>query len=152
MGGFFIDGVSAVRSLFAMEREAEAVVARYSRNEPARWDAASGTESWLEDRLLSLFNKEPKLRGRFRCNVPIGPYRPDFVFTDLRFCVEADGVEWHSSEEDMHSDCVRDLALARMGWHVFRLWHVEIVDTPDIAVDRVIARMQSARLFQRGSR
>lgn len=120
-------------------REALEIASQYGHREPARWARAGAPESWLEEKLIGLMNGDIRLRGTFRCNVPIGPYRPDIVFTDVRLCVEADGMEWHSSTEAVRRDYIRDWALAMMGWRVYRLRHQEITWTPDIAVDRIVA-------------
>lgn len=57
---------------------------------------------------------------RPQCQVPIGRYRPDFVWPDRRLVVEADSWETHGTRKAFEDDRRKTAELSAMGWTVLR--------------------------------
>jgi very-short-patch-repair endonuclease len=82
------------------------------------------------------------LRGRrlshlkFRRQVPIGKYIVDFVCFERRLIVEADGSQHAESRHDQQ----RDAWLVERGFTIVRFWNVEILKTPVVVQDTILAR------------
>ena len=92
-----------------------------------RSDATTG------ERLLWRELRAGRLGVKFKRQVPIGPYIPDFVCHARRLIVEVDG--------DSHSDSARDRRRDRWfderGWFVLRLSGELVVTNMDRALDLI---------------
>jgi very-short-patch-repair endonuclease len=51
---------------------------------------------------------------------PVGKYRVDFAFPDVKLVVEVDGADFHASKEARGRDNERDRCLMLDGWRVVR--------------------------------
>ena len=99
-----------------------------------------------------------ELRGRgligYRLHARKLPGRPDLAYTRWRVAVFVDGVFWHGHpdhfdpdrasvywRDKIASNKTRDAAADKLlddsGWHVVRLWDLEILANPGKAADRV---------------
>ena len=82
------------------------------------------------------------LRGRrltalkFRRQVPLGRYIVDFVCFEYHLVVEADGSQHAESPRDL----VRDAWLAGQGFKILRFWNHEILTTPLVIQETILAR------------
>ncbi|MDT3375894.1 DUF559 domain-containing protein [Labrys neptuniae] len=82
------------------------------------------------------------LRGRrlaplkFRRQVPIGRYVVDFACFRYRLIVEADGSQHAESAHDQ----VRDSWLAAQGYTIVRFWNADILQSPTVIQDTILAR------------
>lgn len=96
---------------------------------------------------------------RFRLNVRVGRYRPDFVLPRHRLAVYVDGCFWHSCPEHepgemrgpnaarwaakLEANTVRDVAanasLITAGWRVLRIWECETRRDVRASAARVLA-------------
>ena len=82
------------------------------------------------------------LRGRglahlkFRRQVPIGRYVVDFACFRYRLIVEADGSQHAESTHDQ----VRDSWLAAQGYTIVRFWNADILQSPTVIQDTILAR------------
>jgi very-short-patch-repair endonuclease len=63
-------------------------------------------------------------------NVRIGPFRPDFLWRDLRLIVETDGWETHGTRSAFEADRARDAELRVMGYTVLRFTYRQVIDDP----------------------
>ncbi|PRH84159.1 endonuclease domain-containing protein [Labrys okinawensis] len=82
------------------------------------------------------------LRGRrlaylkFRRQVPIGRYVVDFVCLRYRLIIEADG----SQHAESTHDHIRDSWLAAQGFTIVRFWNADILQSPTVVQDTILAR------------
>jgi very-short-patch-repair endonuclease len=74
---------------------------------------------------------------KFRRQVPVGPYIPDFVCYAARLIVEADGGQHAENPRDLR----RDAELARRGFRILRLWNNDILARPEATLDAVWAAL-----------
>ncbi|THD60961.1 DUF559 domain-containing protein [Phenylobacterium sp.] len=109
-----------------MDREAAIKRARRLRRNP------SATERAVWERL-----RQRRLEGlKFRRQMPMGPYVLDFVCLRHRLAIEADG-PFH----DPVRDAERDAWLLAKGFRVLRFSNREILGSPDLVADRVLAAL-----------
>jgi very-short-patch-repair endonuclease len=98
------------------------------------------TESDLERDFLAICRRhgipEPE------CNVPIGPYRVDFLWRDQRLVVETDGYRYHRGRQAMRDDNDRDLELELRGLRVTRIDDSRIDDDPAGVATAVLGLLQ----------
>jgi len=73
---------------------------------------------------------------RFRRQHPIGPYIADFACIPLRLVVEVDG-DTHCSREELQHDRIRDDYLRNRGWHVVRIWNVDVFENLDGVLETI---------------
>lgn len=64
--------------------------------------------------------------SRPQCQLPIGRYRPDFVWPDRRLVVEADSWESHGTRKAFESDRRKDAELHALGWAVLRFTFMQM--------------------------
>jgi very-short-patch-repair endonuclease len=123
------------RTLADLGRVASAAVVRRARRAAEKRGlplddgyVADRTESDLERDLLAICRRygvpEPEV------NVPIGPYRVDFVWRAQRLVVEVDGYVYHRGRQAMRDDNDRDLELELRGLRVVRIDDSLIADDP----------------------
>lgn len=106
------------------------------------------TESDIEANFLELCARHGLPRPETQA--PIGPYRADFLWRDLRLVVEIDGRETHGGFVAFREDRVRDRAMKAGGFEVLRFAATEVAGEPSKVVREVAAAM--ARLTADGSR
>jgi very-short-patch-repair endonuclease len=111
------------------------------RNLPLDPDHQSDrTESDLERDFLAICRTfgvpEPEV------NVPIGPYRVDFLWRGHCLIVEVDGYVYHRGRQAMRDDNDRDLELARRGLRVIRIEDTRLDEDP-AGVARAILELLS---------
>jgi very-short-patch-repair endonuclease len=89
---------------------------------------AAATENDLEAAFLELC--ERRALPMPETQVPIGPYRADFLWRDLRLIVETDGRDSHDGYIAFRDDRVRDRAMKAAGFEVLRFARAEVVGEP----------------------
>tara|TARA_R110002020_G_scaffold36426_1_gene109528 strand:- start:306 stop:617 length:312 start_codon:yes stop_codon:yes gene_type:complete len=94
-----------------------------------------------EAKLWHLLRNRRLADFKFRRQVPVGPYIPDFVCFAARLIIEADGGQHAESLRDVK----RDAELARRGFRVLRLWNNDILDRPDAVLDAIWAALHEVR-------
>lgn len=67
--------------------------------------------------------------------VPIGPYRVDFLWREQRLILEADGRLYHETRFD--EDRARDLYLASRGYQTIRVTYRMLTDNPERVVSQI---------------
>jgi very-short-patch-repair endonuclease len=77
--------------------------------------------------------------------VMFGNWRPDFVFSDYRILVNADGNYWHSLPRTIDSDKRLDLIAAQNGWRVFRFSESAINISPFVCAEIVVDAIKSSQ-------
>ncbi len=87
---------------------------------------------------------------QFRCQVPIGPHRVDFLFVAERVVVEADGSAAHGRAARRAEDALRDADLGRRGYQVVRITENEAYGEPGPALERVAAALSGRRPWPAG--
>lgn len=93
-------------------------------------------ESPIERALLPRLRDALPPDARVRVQVPIGPFRADFLveLVRARLVVEADGAAYHTAPEDVEYDRRRDDYMKRSGFDVIRFTGSQIVrDAPACA-------------------
>lgn len=68
---------------------------------------------------------------------PIGPFFLDLAFPDIKLAIEADGFEFHSTEEHLKNDKSREEKLKSWGWKVERFTGKFIHSDYDVAVAKI---------------
>lgn len=120
----------------AIRRGAEARRLRRGEKQAARKEAAqhqrpdlTNCESPIERRLLGSLRRALPECTDIRVQVPIGPYRADFLVTvgAMRLVVEADGEAFHSAPEQQERDRRRDAFMAKRGIRVVRFTGSQIM-------------------------
>jgi very-short-patch-repair endonuclease len=86
--------------------------------------------------MLWLQLRGEKLGVRFRRQHPVGPYVADFACVCASLVVEVDGAT-HSSDAERSHDARRDAFLRSKGWHVLRVWNVDVYDSLDAVVELI---------------
>ena len=81
----------------------------------------TATENEFEELLIGICDDFGIARPR--CQEPVGPYRPDFLWPDRRLIVEADGWESHGTRKAFEADRRKDAELNALGWTVLRFTH-----------------------------
>ncbi|WP_181707687.1 DUF559 domain-containing protein [Chthonobacter rhizosphaerae] len=83
--------------------------------------------------------------GRFRRQVPVGPYIVDFACLNPRIAIEIDG-DSHCHPDALARDGDRDAFLRTQGFAVVRIWNTEIGRDADTFLDLVRTRMSPETL------
>jgi very-short-patch-repair endonuclease len=106
------------------------------------------TRSEREERFLTLLRAgglpEPEL------NVRVGRYTVDALWRQLKFVVEIDGYEYHSTRRSFESDHERDLDLEAGGFRVTRFTAEQVKNKPEAVLVRLT--QQLVALETRGPR
>jgi len=106
------------------------------------------------------------VRG-YRCHAKELPGSPDIAFTRWHIAVFVDGVWWHGHPGyfkpgcrgpywdqkiagNIERDARVDDALERMGWHVFRIWDVDVLKSPETAASRIVTLLEEQRIRSNG--
>jgi len=93
--------------------------------------SASETRLWL-----ALRNRQ--LNGhKFSRQVPIGPFIADFVCRERNLVIEVDGVT-HGDPHEMAKDEKRTKFLQSHGYHVHRVWSIEVFDNLNGVLDALV--------------
>jgi very-short-patch-repair endonuclease len=87
-----------------------------------------GTHTKLEARFLALCRRHRLPRPE--ANVPIGPYKVDFLWREQRLVVEVDGWDSHRSRSAFETDRARDAKLKTWGYEVVRFTWRQLTDDP----------------------
>lgn len=92
--------------------------------------------------LARLLENDPELTGLFQFNQPIQTTRGTRYLVDLiwragEVVVEVDGFRHHSSQQSFSADRRRDYELLISGLVVLRLPHDEVIDDPEVAVEKI---------------
>ena len=72
---------------------------------------------------------------------PIDIYFADFVCRDQRLIVEIDGPT-HASDDEIAADALRDKALRRLGYRIFRVTNEDAFDNVEGVLDELLARLE----------
>lgn len=92
------------------------------------------TKSPLEDTLKQALEQR---KIHFVTQEKIGKYRVDFFFPQGRLVVEADGKEYHSSEDQRLKDFQRMCEIMRKGYALLRFRGTEIYKDVEGCVDKI---------------
>ena len=99
---------------------------------------------------------------RYRIHYVAAPGRPDIAFPSKKVAVFCDSEFWHGYrwkereqrihtnreywipkiERNMQRDREVNLALKKQGWTVLRFWGREILDDPELCVDRIMRALR----------
>ncbi|WP_413990095.1 endonuclease domain-containing protein [Labrys okinawensis] len=85
--------------------------------------------------------RRSQLGVRFRRDMPLGPYFPDFVSTAIRLVIEVDG-RTHNEEAAKLRDNERQDWLERNGWRVLRFRDDIIIGGSLIVVETIRTAVQ----------
>jgi very-short-patch-repair endonuclease len=109
--------------------------------------ASDGARSEAE-RLLAKLLRAAGISG-WKANYPVGPYKIDFAFPEVKIALEADGWAFHSDGEAFQHDRERQNYLILLGWQVLRFTWLDLVEYPQRVI-AVVRSAISARLSTRG--
>lgn len=98
--------------------------------------------SRIERRFLTLLDAENLPRPLV--NEPLGPFTPDFRWTDERLIIELDGFETHGTRAAFERDRARDRALTAAGWRVVRITKRQLESKPESVAAELRALLRSA--------
>jgi very-short-patch-repair endonuclease len=88
--------------------------------------------------------RDRRLNGhKFVRQAPVGSYFVDFLCKERKIVVEIDGGT-HGTDREIAGDERRAAALRRLGYHVFRVWNVDVYDNIDRVLDALLAFIESA--------
>lgn len=85
-----------------------------------------------------------RIKGRqindwqFRKQHPVGPYIADFACVRARLIIEVDGAT-HTENKQIAYDLRRSAYLREQGWHVHRIWNIDIYDNLNAVLDGIHA-------------
>lgn len=102
----------------------------------AREARADMTEA--EDRLWTALRNRRLNGWKFKRQLPIGKFRPDFVCAVMRLIVEVDGSQ-HA--DNASRDIRRTQILERDGYRVIRFWNNEVLGQLDLVLDAILAAL-----------
>ena len=98
----------------------------------ARWLRKNATDT---ENLLWNSLRSKRLAGlKFRRQVPIGPYIPDFVCFEKRVIIECDGGQHLEQKE---KDEKRDQWFSSQGYRVLRFWDNQILQSLKIVLEEI---------------
>ena len=80
-----------------------------------------------------------------RCQVPIGPYRVDFLWPAERLIVETDGAGTHATAIARADDAIRDRYLTDRGFEVRRYGHAEVTRRAAATAREILAALVRRR-------
>lgn len=102
----------------------------------------------VESRLELLFLRFCTQQGlpRPATQVPIGPWRADFVFAEAGVVVETDGARFHGTALRRRRDATKTADLEALGYLVLRLRWADIVDRPEHTAASLRHTLEHARL------
>jgi adenine-specific DNA-methyltransferase len=75
---------------------------------------------------------------KFRQQVPIGPYRADFVCPKAKLIVEVDG---NHHDDQRRIDAKRTAYLEREGYRVIRFWNNDVLARTESVLDAILAAL-----------
>lgn len=101
------------------------------------------TKSPLEDTLKRALEIR---KIHFTTQEKIGKYRVDFFFPQGRLVVEADGKEYHSSEEQRLKDFERMCEIMRKGYALLRFRGTDIYKDVEGCVDKISLFLSLSRV------
>lgn len=90
---------------------------------------STATENDFEELLIAICDDHGVSRPR--CQERVGPYRPDFVWSDQKLVVEADSRESHGTRKAFEEDRRRDNELRAAGWAVLRFTWRQMTAEPE---------------------
>jgi very-short-patch-repair endonuclease len=99
-------------------------------------------ESVLELRFLG-FCADQRL-PRPRTQVPLGPWRADFLFAEHGLVVETDGARFHGTTAKRVRDQRKTTALEEMGLRVLRVTWADIHDRPSLLATRLALALKGS--------
>jgi hypothetical protein len=131
-------------------RQVDDVLARGGRRPGApvlRAALAEGptpTRSELEDAVLGLIVGAGIERPKINAPLRLDGRRvvPDFLWTDRRLVVEADGRRWHETPAARRDDAERQAVLEAHGYRVLRVSWQQAIGQPDQTLARIHAAME----------
>ncbi|MGE2688366.1 DUF559 domain-containing protein [Mycolicibacterium pulveris] len=100
--------------------------------------ADDGARSEAERILVKLL-KNARITG-WKTNYPVGGFKVDVAFPDLKIAIEVDGWAFHSDSEVFVKDRQRQNVIALLGWQVLRFTWLDLTEHPA----RVIAEIKFA--------
>jgi len=81
--------------------------------------------------------------------LPIGDYRLDFAWPDLRATFETEGFEWHGTRARWKQDRLRVSAVERAGWrHIVGTWD-DVLLRPSETTERIALMLAERRALAR---
>jgi very-short-patch-repair endonuclease len=98
--------------------------------------ASDGARSEAE-RLLVKLLRDNGITG-WKTNYPVGGYRVDVGFPNVKVACETDGWAFHSNQEDFQNDRERQNKITLLGWTVLRFTWLDLTEYPQ----RVLAEIR----------
>ena len=77
---------------------------------------------------------------KFRTQVPIGPYHPDFCCPSAKLIVELDGSQ-HAAPNAMSYDAARTAFLEAQGYRVLRFWNNDVLADMDTVLSAILGAL-----------
>jgi very-short-patch-repair endonuclease len=114
----------------------------------ARAKAARTEMTEAEARLWSHLRAGRFDGWKFKRQVPIGPFRPDFVCAEAALIVEVDGSQ---HVEDATEDQQRTSFLESEGYRVLRVWNNDVLGRTEAVLEAILAALPSPRRASRVS-
>jgi len=119
-----------------------------SANALARARAARTEMTAAEERLWSRLRAKRLDGWKFKRQVPVGPFRPDFVCAEADLIVEVDGSQ---HIEKANADHERTSFLESEGYRVLRFWNDDVLSKTEAVLEAILAAMPSPRRASRVS-
>jgi 2-isopropylmalate synthase len=101
----------------------------------ARARAMRRTPTEAERKLWHALRDRRMQHVKFRRQAPVGPYVADFLCTEHRLIVEADG----GGHAENARDAARDVWFARNGYKVLRFWNTDILTARESVLATIAA-------------
>ena len=129
------------------QRNLERAAKRWERKRAQRPELVN-CESPIERNLLLALRSALQVAVSLRTQVPIGPYRVDFlaIRSATRLVIEADGAAYHSAPEEVAYDVQRDAYLKARGYQVMRFTGSQIARAAEQCAGQVAEKFGSCAL------
>ncbi len=82
-------------------------------------------------------------KHKFYRQMPVGPYIVDFVNKRHQLIIEVDGAT-HGDDHEMDYDARRTAYLEQLGFRVLRVTNLEVYETMDVVVERILQALREA--------
>jgi len=92
------------------------------------------------ERTLWLALRDRRLKGKFRRQVPIGPFIADFASHEYRLVVEVDGGQHEGSVNDGQ----RDRWFEKNSFRVLRFWNNEVLSNLNGVLETIASALDTA--------
>jgi very-short-patch-repair endonuclease len=117
-------------------KRSEKMIAARRKFLPKVFSSVSKHPNGLEQRMIEILKG---LKIKYRFQVWVGPYFPDFLIPKSKLLIEVDGSYWHRNKA---RDRKRDRDLRKLGYRVVHFKERDVKHNPKVVADKVISLLE----------